>query len=128
MNRIKINDLYKMNQLSLTLNDPWFDLMKEGKKIYEGRRNTEKIRKIKKNDIIQINHHTNPSKESFSVIVDEILHFKTFEEALNSLPIDMVLPIDNIDIKSGIEIYFKYVSLETQIKDGIIMLKVHVID
>lgn len=108
----------------MTLNDPWFDLMKNEKKIYEGRRNTEKIRSIKVGDIIQISHHVNKLIEPFNVIVNEIHHFATFEEALKGLPINEILPIENIDVEKGIEIYLKYVSLETQLKDGVVMLKI----
>lgn len=108
----------------MTLNDPWFNFMKTEKKIYEGRRNTEKIRSIKIGDIIEISHHVNKSIDPFNVVVDEIYHFPTFEEALNVLPIDKILPIENIDVAKGIEIYLKYVSLKTQLKDGVVMLKV----
>lgn len=109
---------------NMTLNDPWFDLMKTGKKIYEGRRNTEKIRSIKVGDIIQISHHVNKHIEPLYVVVTEIHNFASFEEALKTLPINEILPIENINIEKGIEIYLKYVSLETQLKDGVIMLKI----
>ena len=43
---------------------------------------------------------------------------------MNKLNINDVLPIEDIDITKGIEIYKQYVSLKTQEADGICMLKI----
>lgn len=108
----------------MKLNSPWFELVKEGKKIYEGRRKMPYITKYKIGDIITFSHNTNTTIEPFNVVIEDILEYATFEDALNVLPLYEVLPIDDITIEHGIEIYKKYVSLPTQIKDGIIMLKI----
>lgn len=107
------------------LNSPWFELVKEGKKIYEGRRNHEKITNIQVGDVIEIKHYIlRDEEESYFVKVEEKLYYKTFEDALNTLNINEVLPIENITVNEGIEIYKKYVSIETQIRDGVCMLKI----
>jgi ASC-1-like (ASCH) protein len=108
----------------MKLNSPWFELVKDGKKIYEGRRKLPYITKYKIGDIINFSHNNNTNIKSFNVIIEDILEYSTFEDALNVLPLQQVLPIDNITIEQGIEIYKKYVSLTTQLNDGIIMLKI----
>ena len=108
----------------LYLNSPWFELVKEGKKIYEGRRNTEVIQQIRIGDILEVKHYIKNELESYHVIVEDKFYYKTFEEALHSLPISNILPLDNISLEQGIAIYKKYVSLATQEKDGVCMLKI----
>ena len=105
------------------LNSPWFELTKAGKKIYEGRRKTPIIDSIQIGDIVEIKHYVNRDKTYFVKIIDK-LYFQTFEEALNKLNINDILPIEDIDIIKGIEIYKQYVSIKTQESDGICMLKI----
>lgn len=105
----------------MQLNDPWFDLVKSGKKLYEGRRNWHKTKNIKIGDWIRFSHYTKEDEDTYIVKVTSINYFKDFREALQILPIYDVLPLDNITIEDGVEIYKKYVSEETQRKDGIIM-------
>lgn len=116
----------------ITLHSPWFELVNSGEKIYEGRRNTDNIKNIKVGKKIKIYRRINKDiidylTKPYDVIVEDKLYFNTFEEALNILPIKQVLPIENITINQGIEIYKKFVSLETQHKDGIVMLKIKTI-
>ena len=104
------------------LNDPWFQYMKNGKKIYEGRRSTNRINLIQVGDTIQFSRVLDPT-DYFQVTVSKILSFQTFRDALLVLPLEQVLPnIETIDI--GVEIYYKYVSLHTQLKDGVKMFLV----
>lgn len=111
----------------LHLNSPWFELVKEGKKIYEGRRNTCKILDICLiGNIVTIKHYTDENQEPYQVIIEDFKHFPTFEDALKELDINEVLPVENITVDEGILIYQKYVSLQTQINDGIIMIKIKV--
>jgi ASC-1-like (ASCH) protein len=112
----------------LHLNSPWFELVKEGKKIYEGRRNTCKILDICSiGNIITIHHYKNPNEKPYKVIIEDFKHYPTFEHALRELDVNLVLPIENITIEEGILIYQKYVSLQTQKNDGIIIIKIKVI-
>jgi len=109
----------------MKLNEPWFELVKSGKKIYEGRRNTEFCRQILPGDLLFIQKYKEPeNSEGYYVEVLTLEHFNTFQEALNRLPIDQILPIPNITVEKGVEIYYQYVSLNTQLKDGIIMIKI----
>lgn len=107
------------------LNSPWFELVRDKKKLYEGRRRTPKTSQLKTGDIISIKHYTKPDiEEPYKVSIEDILHFQTFEDALKHLPLHDVLPIDDISVEKGVEIYQRYVSLQTQKSDGVIMLKI----
>jgi len=107
----------------MKLNDPWYDYVRDGSKIYEGRRYSEKIAAIKPGDKIEFRHYTNESLPPITVEVVEILKFPTFRDALTALPISEVLPIPGLTSERGIEIYKKYVSIETQNTDGVCMIK-----
>lgn len=107
----------------MTLNSPWFELTKSGKKIYEGRKKAAKYTDMQKGDIITFYHHTDKTIEPFHVIVKNIYTFPTFKDALEILPIEDVLPIDGVTVQKGVEIYYNYVSQKTQEKEGIIMIK-----
>jgi ASC-1-like (ASCH) protein len=112
----------------LYLNSPWFELVKQGKKIYEGRRNTLKVREICIiGNIITIKHFTDATQEPYQVIIEDFKHFSTFEDALRELDINEILPLENITVEKGVLIYQKYVSLKTQNEDGTVMIKIKVI-
>jgi ASC-1-like (ASCH) protein len=110
------------------LNSPWFELTMTGNKIYEGRRKTPIIDSIKIGDIVEIKHYVHRDLESYFVKIIDKLYFQTFEEALTKLNIHEILPIENININKGIEIYKQYVSIQTQEADGICMLKIELTD
>jgi len=106
------------------LNDPWFDYVKSGEKKYEGRRKTETMKLLKVNDTIRFIHYTLPDlTPPFYKNIEEILEFETFEKAMEALTIPKVLPIPGLNMPDACEIYQKYVSLNTQINDGVIMFK-----
>jgi ASC-1-like (ASCH) protein len=107
----------------ITLNSPWFELVRDGTKIYEGRRKTTKIMSMCVDDVMVIRHHTCPTKLPYRVCIEGILEYPTYEAALNDLSIMEVLPIDGISVEKGIEIYKQYVSLATQERDGVVMIK-----
>ena len=115
------------SEVVMHLNSPWFELVRSGRKIYEGRRKTQKTTNLQIGQIIEMRHYTDKEREPYKVRIDDILYYPTFEEALRELPIEHVLPLDDITIEKGVEIYQKYVSLETQKKDGVILLKIVVI-
>lgn len=108
----------------ITLNSPWFELVQSGQKIYEGRRRTPKIAAISPGQELTVFHHTNKDLQPFKVKVIEQLEFATFEEALTTLPIEQVLPLPNITVAQGVEIYKQYVSIPTQKRDGVVMIKI----
>jgi ASC-1-like (ASCH) protein len=111
----------------MKLSSPWYEYVRQGKKIYEGRRYTPFLSNINKGDYILFSHYTDTTLPKIKVRVLDIHRFDTFEQALNTLPIKDILPILNLSITEGVEIYniFNvYVSLNTQLKDGIVMIHI----
>lgn len=110
----------------LTLNSPWYELVRDGKKLYEGRRALPSILTLSIGEIIFISHHTDVTLPSYQVIVTSLALYNTFEEALTELPLDKVLPLPEITIEEGVKIYQKYVSLATQQRDGVVLIGIKV--
>jgi len=99
--------------------NPWFNLIKEGKKTIEGRINNNKYNKIKNCDIIQLVNHEN--NDSIKLLVTTINKYNTFADMLEHETLDKVLP--NIDtLEEGIQIYRKYYKLEVEIKKGVLAI------
>jgi ASC-1-like (ASCH) protein len=107
----------------ITLNDPWFEYVKCGMKKYEGRCYWKSALKYKVNDELKVWNHTNRSIEPYVVKIKAILKYKTFEEALCQLNMEEVLPGIKT-VNEGVDIYYKFVSLETQLKNGVCMIEV----
>jgi len=101
----------------------WYFPLKIGIKKYEGRCNWKTAAMYRVGDILcfYLDKVNNP--DSFKAKIIYVHHFPTFEAALNKLPICDVLPgIDNVE--DGVEIYKKYVSIETQNLMGIVMIEI----
>ena len=104
----------------MTLNDPWYDLVGDGRKRYEGRRCTPKTRAIRTGDTIEFSHHSLPP---FRKTVGGVRWFPSFRSALVTLGIDDVLPgVEAVD--EGVEIYTRFVSEETQRREGVLIFEI----
>lgn len=114
----------------MSLSDPWFDHVENGRKIFEGRRFFKDILHMQPKDLILFRHSTDKDRPA---VIKKILHihkFTMFEAALDHF--DRVGRLQEIlpgikTVQEGVKIYFKYVSLDTQIKDGVCLIElVHV--
>ena len=110
--------------MELSIGDPWFEFIKFGKKRYEGRKASDKLKELKKGDIIKLVHHTGLS---LLVKIIDIHSFPTFEDGLKVLPLLKTLPSINT-VDEGVEVYKKYVKLETQKTFGVLFFEIEVID
>jgi ASC-1-like (ASCH) protein len=108
--------------LIIKVNSPWFEYIKEGKKIYEGRSG-------KKEYLLNSEYYianNNDINNRFKVKFIACFKFINFEEAMIQLSIEKVLPNIN-NIEDGIEVYKKYVSLNTQKIYGVNMWQIQLI-
>lgn len=111
---------------TIELLDPWFDLVKSGRKTWEGRRYWKKTKKFKIGDILKVTHRNDKQRDPYYLRIEGIVRFNTFEEALSAMKLEEVLPgVDTI--KQGVEIYYQFVSLPTQLADGVCMIKVSLV-
>ena len=78
-----------MSEILLTLLPKYFDKIKQGEKIYEVRLKKDKYNDIKINDII-IFLKKPDLKEKIKTKVNEIIFYKSFNQMVNSLPIDLL--------------------------------------
>ena len=100
--------------------DPWFEHIKSGRKIYEGRRYWDKTKDIKPGDTIEFKSVT--SGDTFEKKVKNITICDTFEHALNTFPLQNILPgIQTIE--EGVQVYLKYVSLKTQKENRVCIIE-----
>jgi ASC-1-like (ASCH) protein len=97
------------------LNSPWFEYVKDGTTIYEGGSNKGIATEYKSGDILNVKHYIDPLKyDGYRIKIIDILKFDTFEYALNKIDIGNLL----------LNIYKKYVSIETQNKYGVLLIKI----
>lgn len=113
------------------LSDPWFDLVRTGQKVYEGRRYAFDVPKYKVGDNLHITR-CGPKGEclanapSYTMKITSLHQFPTFEAALKVLPLTMVLPGIS-SLEEGVLLYQKYVSLPTQHKDTVCLIGVKIL-
>jgi ASC-1-like (ASCH) protein len=105
---------------TFNLSSPWYEFVASGEKVYEGRRRSFKTDAIKTGDMICFHHEIFPPM--FKKVV-HVHHFTTFEEGLSHLPFQKILP-GTSSIEEGVAIYEKYVSIDTQKKDGICLIEI----
>ena len=90
---------------TIHLNDPWFGLVRDGAKRFEGRRRTPWTDGVRVGDVLEVRHFTDAAAAPFRARVAELSHFRTFEDALVALGPADVLPIHGITVDAGVEIY-----------------------
>ena len=86
------------------LDDPHFDNIKNGKKIYETRIYDKKRKEIKLGDTIIFKHNEHHDIPSYKTIVVEIKLFDDFKTAIKDCGIRKVLP-DSKSITDGVSMY-----------------------
>jgi ASC-1-like (ASCH) protein len=82
---------------------------------------------IKPGDVIEFSHFVDENLPKIITEVIEVLRYPTFRDALEALPISEVLPIPGLTVDEGDDIYKRYVSLATQEKDGVAMIKIRLL-
>lgn len=109
----------------MKLKDKYFNLIKDGKKIYEIRLNDEKRQQINVGDIVVFKKEPN-LVEKIDTIVNDLIHFKSFEEMANALPFEKVGFL-NRTVEEVVDAYHEFYSEEDEKKYGIVAIKVNVL-
>ena len=109
----------------MKLREEYFDKIKQGQKIYEIRLNDEKRRLISIGDVILFNKLPNLT-EKLQVLVEDLLHFKSFKEMAHSLPLQEV-GFENLSKDEVEKIYHKFYSLEDEKKYGVLAIKIKLV-
>ena len=105
--------------IKISVKNPWFSFIKEGKKNVEGRLKKGKFLNLKKGEKILI---TNNDEEIEFEIID-IFEYRTFREMLEQEGLNNVLPGIN-DINDGVSIYRQFYSEKDEIEKGVLAIKI----
>lgn len=109
----------------MKLRAKYFNLIKQGKKIYEVRLNDEKRKLIDVGDVITFKKKPELS-ESFNVIVKDLIYFDSFDEMASTLPLEKV-GFENEKVNEVIDIYHQFYTIEDEKKYGIVAIKVEIL-
>lgn len=113
----------KSKTWTLSLSDPWFNLVKNGEKIYEGRLYKGLSKYFKVGDYIEFYSEEGQQDYFVRVIIVDIKKYKTFRESLEDLPLEKVLPTV-LTVDEGEKIYWKYASQDSQLKWQVCQIKI----
>ena len=91
--------------------------------MYEGRRKSVKVMALRVGDVVEFYHHVDRTLPGLRAVVEDVLFFDSFRDALAALPIANVLE-EGTGIDEGVEIYRRYVSEETQAREGVAMIRI----
>lgn len=106
----------------ITLNSPWYEFVRDGKKLYEGRSAKNDVTKYAAGDLLEIRHHVNNTSPAYTKKIVSLTLFRDFRAALTSLGLGTVLPgVETID--EGVKVYYRYVSQTTQDTHGVCMIE-----
>lgn len=112
-----------------SLREPWFSLVKSGKKTCEGRLNKGEFAALKLGEKITFYKDKNiccSDSNEFSVVVTGLFSYPSFEVMLESEGLSTVLPPIKT-IKEGVEVYRQFYSEEDEAKYGVLAICVRVV-
>ena len=109
----------------MKLRSVYYDLIKQGTKIYEGRLNDEKRQLIDVGDVITFKREPE-LKESFNAVVKDLVYFDSFEEMANTLPLQKVGFLTETQ-DEVVDIYHQFYSIEDEKKYGVVAIKVEIL-
>jgi ASC-1-like (ASCH) protein len=105
------------NEYTVTIKQPWFDLIKSGKKTIEGRLNSGLFARLKINDVIIWLHQNMRLK----VKIIDIRKYDSFHSMLKKEGLDRVLP-NTTNIDDGVKLYRQYYSEEKE-RNGVLAIE-----
>lgn len=106
----------------MKLREKYFNMIKDGKKIYEIRLNDEKRQLIYVGDIIVFKKEPN-LVEKIDTIVKDLIYFNSFKEMAKTLPLEKVGFLKE-SVKDVVDIYHEFYTVEAEAKYGVVAIKV----
>jgi ASC-1-like (ASCH) protein len=107
------DSMTKSKTHTLHCQEPWFSLLKSGKKPVEGRKNSPKYQQIKAGDFIKFH----VGQESFLAQVIEVRHFASLEEYLRGVTVEKALP-GITSFEDAVRTYLQWNTREEIEKEG----------
>eukprot|EP01027_Heterolobosea_sp_BB2_P007360 GEZU01010958.1.p1 GENE.GEZU01010958.1~~GEZU01010958.1.p1 ORF type:complete len:140 (-),score=34.61 GEZU01010958.1:119-538(-) len=115
----------------INIQEPYYSLVKSGKKKVEGRLAHNEYMKLKPGDVIQARKDKKSlaegeQQDSFYLRVVKVNKYSSFEEMLRAEGINKVLPSNSITSEQGVEVYRVFYSEEEEQKWGVAGIHVEV--
>lgn len=108
---------------TLSVSEPWFTHLKNGRKIYEGRLLRGLVKYMQPGDHIDFYSESETLSSPYSVSIVVLHKFQSFKSSLESLPLDQILPnISSID--EGTNIYLQFASEKSQSLYGVCQIEI----
>jgi ASC-1-like (ASCH) protein len=117
--KLKYINLQAGGGFTISLKQPWFDLIKNNKKTVEGRLNKGMFLNLKKGDNITFTNEN----EKLNVKISDIRKYKSFMDMIETEGIDKVLPTIKT-VEEGANIYNKYYLKTEQDKFGVLAIEI----
>lgn len=112
-------------EFEMKLQPKFFDLIKNGQKIYEIRLNDEKRKLIDVSDVIVFKKEPD-LLQSVRTRVEELKHFATFEDVLENIPLAEI-GFDGFNTKEVIDIYHNFYLPKDELVYGVLAIKIKLI-
>ena len=106
----------------MKLREKYFNMIEDGKKIYEIRLNDEKRQLIDVGDIIVFKKEPN-LVEKIDTIVKDLIYFNSFEEMAKTLPLEKVGFLKE-GVEDVVNIYHEFYTVDDEAKYGVGAIKV----
>ena len=101
--------------INISVQEPYFSHILDGKKTIEGRLNKGKFLDIKAGDTLMINNQV-------EYIVEDKKQYSSFKEMLVNEGIENVVP-EVKDIDEAVDVYYKFYTKEDEDKFGVVGIK-----
>lgn len=118
---IGIKFLHEYKKYFESLDDTWFDFIRNGEKIAEGRLDKSWVKNLNPYDMIEFTRVSNNAKDisKINVIVTKVVRYKSFSDLFDDVGLDKVLPGKNT-YDEGIAVYRQWYSEEKEKELGVV--------
>lgn len=111
---------------SITVQQPYFDFIKNGTKTIEGRINRDKFASFAQGDVIKIYCNTDDESKFITAYIKDVRRYVSFYHYLYCEGIQKTLP--NVhNIYEGCGVYYQLYTLEQEKKYGVVAIELYTI-
>jgi ASC-1-like (ASCH) protein len=106
----------------ISVNEPWFMLIAEGRKTVEGRLNKGKFKNVAVGDNVVFTNDSFGYSRAHNVCVTAVKHYPSFRTYLGKERLQKCLPGVS-DFKNGVTVYRQFYSAEAEREYGVLAIR-----